>query len=468
MASSKARTFARIGSTEPPPGAPPQLDTAVVLGGSIAGMMAARVLADHAQTVVVVERDAPSTDNSPRHGVPQGTQVHALLPGGNRQMERWFPGFTAEAVAAGAFPATAEQRAAYIDGVPKVRGSSVDMLTATRPFIERQIRRRLLALPNVKALTARVTGLEFSDAAVTAVRYESGGTAGVEPASFVVDAMGRASRLSDWLEAAGWDRPPMTRQITGINYATAFFRRPPGPPTLNAVLALCSAKVGGDLGGATFAAVEDGRWIVMMGGYGECRPGNTIEDMIRRCRRDFPAEFGRVVDNELVSDVVNYRQADSRRRDFAAATHFPARLVAVGDAVASFNPIYGQGMSSAALHASCLSMFLHSGQDLDAAARHFFDLQQVVVDAAWGISTGGDLARPAVVAPRPRGYRFTSWLSQQIIDATVTDARVSRLFDEVTHMVRHPDELAAPAVLSRALAARRHRRPAPAAPLEPS
>ncbi|WP_432826216.1 hypothetical protein [Dactylosporangium sp. CA-092794] len=122
----------------------------------------------------------------------------------------------------------------------------------------------------------------------------------------------------------------------------------------------------------------------------------------------------------------------------------------------------------AALHASCLSMFLHSGQDLDSSARQFFDLQQVVVDAAWGISTGGDLARPSVTAPRPRGYRVTSWLSQQIIDATVTDPQVCRVFDEVTHMVRHPDELAAPAVLRRALTARRHRRPAPTAPLDPN
>ncbi|GLY95526.1 FAD-dependent oxidoreductase [Actinoplanes sp. NBRC 103695] len=465
MASSKARTFARIGSTEPPTGAPRKLDTAIVLGGSVAGLMAARVLADHARTVVVVERDDLTQGGSVRRGVPQGSQVHALLPGGNRQMERWFPGFTTEAVAAGAVRSTAEQRDAYIDGVRKVRGSEVDMLTATRPLFEDQLRRRLLALPNVKTITGRATGLDFSDSSVTAVRYESDGMPGVQPASFVVDAMGRSSRLSDWLEAGGWDRPPMTRQITGINYATALFRRPPGEPDRIAAIALCSPEVGGDLAGVTFSAVEDDRWIVMMGGYGDCRPGHDAEDMIRRCRHDFPAEFGQVAGNDLVRDVVTYRQADSRRRDFAATNRFPARLVAVGDAVASFNPIYGQGMSSAALHSSCLDLFLRSEHALDAPARHFFDLQQVVVDAAWGISTGGDLGRPSVDAPRPRGYRVTSWLTGQIVGATITDPWVGRLFDDVTHMVRHPDELAAPAVLGRALAARFSRRPAPTAPL---
>jgi 2-polyprenyl-6-methoxyphenol hydroxylase-like FAD-dependent oxidoreductase len=468
MASSKARTFARIGSTERPTGAPRRLETAVVLGGSVAGLMAARVLADHARTVVVVERDELTQGGSLRRGVPQGTQVHVLLSGGNRQMERWFPGFTAEAVAAGAVRSTAAQRDAYLDGVRKVRGSQTEGLTATRPFFEDRLRRRLLALPNVKTITGRATGLEFSATAVTAVRYESDGTPGVEPASFVVDAMGRSSRLSDWLEAAGWDRPPMTRQITGINYATALFHRPPGELAQVAALALCSPEVGGDLAGVTFSAVEDDRWIVMMGGYGDCRPGHTAEDMIRRCRQDFPAEFGRVVGNELVRDVVTYRQADSRRRDYAAVSRLPARLVAVGDAVASFNPIYGQGMSSAALHSSCLDLFLRSDHDLDAAARHFFDLQRVVVDAAWGISTGGDLARPSVTAPRPRGHRVRSWLTGRIVGATVTDPRVGRVFDEVTHMVRHPDELATAAVLGRALTARRNRRPAPTAPLDPA
>ncbi|MFG1608024.1 FAD-dependent oxidoreductase [Actinoplanes sp. NPDC049265] len=456
MGSTRARTFARISSVEQPPSKPKQLDTAVVLGGSVAGLMAARVLADHAHSVVVIERDEAS-DDAPRRGVPHGTQLHTLLPGGRRQIDRWFPRFTEEALAAGAVWASAEQRSTYIDGVRKVRGSDADIITATRPFIEGQLRRRLLAVPNVKTITGRATGLTFDDSAVTAVRYESGGTAGVEPASFVVDAMGRSSRLSDWLEAGGWDRPPMIRQVTGINYATALFCRTPEPAERTASFALCSTEFGGDLAGAVFFAVENDRWMVMMGGYGDLRPGRTAEDMIRRCRADFPADFGRVVANGIIGEVLTYRQADSRRREFAAAANLPARLVAVGDAVASFNPIYGQGMSSAALHASCLSMFLRSDPALYAPAQHFFDLQRVVVDAAWSVSAG-----PATAGRRDR---VTSWLTRQIVDATVVDTKVARVFEDVTHMVRHPDHLAAPAVLRRLLSAQRRRRPAPTAPM---
>jgi 2-polyprenyl-6-methoxyphenol hydroxylase-like FAD-dependent oxidoreductase len=452
---SAASMFAGIGSVSPPAGVPARLGTAVVLGGSVAGLLAARVLADHADRVLIIERDADPAPGGPRPGVPQGSQVHALLPGGGRQLERWFPGYTGEAVARGALLAAPGDRTQWIDGVAKVRGCPVDLLCATRPFLEGEIRRRVRDLPGVSVVAGRVTGLDFDGNAVTEVRYEAGGTTVRREAEFVVDATGRSSRVGDWLRSAGWDAPVLTRQIAGINYATVFFRRGPDLPPCIAGLAQRSAKRSGDLAGAAFSAVEDDRWIVMMAGFGPSRPGADIADFVRRCHDDFPAEFGRLASNDPVGDVVTYRQADSRRRDWLDAGRYPARLVAVGDAVASFNPLYGQGMTSAALHASCLALFLRSGDDLGEPARAFFALQRVVVDAAWGMSTGGDLTRPSVTAPKPRGYRATSWLTGQIIAASVTDPVLSRLFDEVAFMLRHPSELARPRVVARALRTRK-------------
>lgn len=447
------KTFAAVASTEPPRGTPARLGRAVVLGGSVAGMLAARVLADHAETVLVIERDEPE-GSAPRRSVPQGGQAHALLAAGYRQLERWFPGFTERAVADGACLVAQEQMATYSEGVRKARGADIELLCATRPFLESQVRSALFALPNVKAVTGRVTGLEFSDTAVTGVRLEHGH----EPADLVVDAMGRASVLSNWLAEAGWESPPLTRVVTGVNYATAFFRRLPGDHPIAAALA--TNPPGAVLSGASFLPVEGDRWIMMMAGVGEHRPGATTEDLIRRCRQELPEPFGRIVTNELLGEVATYRQGDSRRRDFAGCERLPARLVAVGDAVASFNPIYGQGMSSAALHASCLSMFLRSESDLDAPARPFFALQQVIVDAAWRISTAHDGAKQTSARDR-----VTRWLVRQVVNATVTDARVNAVFQAVGQMVEHPAVLARPRVLWRAIRARRHPRPAPTPPL---
>jgi 2-polyprenyl-6-methoxyphenol hydroxylase-like FAD-dependent oxidoreductase len=465
MAASAAKSFAEIGSDQPPDGPRAGLGTAIVLGGSVAGMLAARVLADHAETVVIIERDPLTRGTGGRRGVPQSSQVHALLAGGSRQLERWFPGFIARAVDAGASLVPPARQAMYIDGVRKVPAADINLLSATRPFLEGRIRAELLERPNVKVVTGQVTGLEIGATAVTAVRYESDGVAGREPGDLVVDAMGRASRLSAWLESAGWERPPVTRVTTGINYATAFFRRPAGEQPLDTVLAIPGNLLRKDAGGAVFSAVEGDRWIAMMGGYGDFRPGSTAEDMIRRFRTELPAPFGHVAANQMVGEVATYRQADSRRRDFWACERLPARLAVVGDAVASFNPLYGQGMSSAALHASALSMFLRSNPDLDAPARDFLALQRVIVDAAWQISASEDRTGPEEQNRMPARDRLARRIVDLIIRASITDRAVNAAFQEVTQMLRHPGTLAGPAVVWRAWRARKNSLPAPTPPL---
>jgi 2-polyprenyl-6-methoxyphenol hydroxylase-like FAD-dependent oxidoreductase len=220
-------------------------------------------------------------------------------------------------------------------------------------------------------------------------------------------------------------------------------------------MALHSPGTSPDVAGAAVFAVEDGRWMAMMAGYGDNRPGSSSEDFVRRLRDQFPPEFGAVAGNEMLGDIGTYRHADSRRRDFHALKRFPSRLVSVGDAVASFNPVYGQGMTAAALHAACLSVYLRSRPDLGLPARRFFDRQKVVVDAAWSTSTSADLALPHVDGPYPRGYRLSSWISRQIVAATVTDVAVARRFNEVVSMRAHPRSLVTPGLVLAALRANR-------------
>ena len=453
MSLSPARVFAALNAVRPSDQASPVMGKAVVIGGSIAGLLAARALADFAESVVVIDRDDLHVPGH-RPGVPQGTQLHALLPGGFLQLERLFPGFREQALAQGAVEAPPSARRNYLDGRLKVVvPDDADSLAGSRPLLEGLIRQQVLRLPNVKTITARATGLVLDGAVTTGVRYDVGGAPGVESADLVVDAMGRSSRLSDWLEQAGWDRPAMRRMSVHLNYATALFRRREENPRHTVVLALNSPRMSSDVAGAAFFAVEDGRWMAMMAGYADNRPGRTPEDFVRRLREQFPPEFHEVADSELLGDVQTYRHADSRRRDFHTLRRFPAGLVPVGDAVASFNPVYGQGITAAALHAACLSTYLRSRPDLRLPAREFLALQRVVVDAAWSLSTSADLALPHVDGPYPRGYRLSSWVSRQIVTATITDVATARRFNEVVSMREHPSSLASPRVLLGALRA---------------
>jgi len=169
--------------------------------------------------------------------------------------------------------------------------------------------------------------------------------------------------------------------------------------------------------------------------------------------RDFPAEFGQVATTaERVGEVITYHQADSRRRDFHRLRRFPARLVAAGDAVASFNPVYGQGMTSAMLHASCLSEYLRGEPDLAKPASSYFADVKVIVDAAWQVSTTADLALPHVDGPYPRGYRVVRWLSGLIFNASTRDQTVNHQLALVTSMLAHPSALISSRLLLRVLA----------------
>jgi 2-polyprenyl-6-methoxyphenol hydroxylase-like FAD-dependent oxidoreductase len=425
------------------------MDTAVVLGGSIAGLLAARVLADHAGSVVIIEKDDPGTSAAPRPGVPQDTQIHVLLRGGLVQLERWFPGFTAEATAAGARPVPSDKRLVYVGsarrGPARLRTAT---LSGTRPFLEAQIRRHTLALPNVKVITARVTGLECGAGAVTGVRYESAGEAGQQCADFVVDAMGRSSRLSQWLAQAGWQRPPVQRMRVQINYATALLRRLDTDPDVRVVL-WRAADPSSTVRGAVMTQVEGGRWMITLSGVVDNRPGRTPEDFIRVCESVLPPEFGAVAKpGRIIGEIATYRHAENLRRDFWAVARMPARLIVTGDAVASFNPVYGQGMSAAALHASALSEYLRSGPDLARPARKFFALQKVVVDAAWEASTLADLALPHVDGPYPRGYRRRQWIRKQVMAASLRDPRIGQRADLVGFMLRDPRLLSSPGTLA--------------------
>nr|WP_063779346.1 hypothetical protein [Kibdelosporangium sp. MJ126-NF4]CEL19916.1 Gll1952 protein [Kibdelosporangium sp. MJ126-NF4]CTQ97140.1 Gll1952 protein [Kibdelosporangium sp. MJ126-NF4] len=457
MPESAGRVFARLSTDEPIANTEVVMGRAVVLGGSIAGLLAARVLSAHAESVVLIERDELPASAQRRRGTPHDGQLHTLMHGGRMQLERFFPGFGEQARAEGAIVSTAMNICAYADGVRKVSDGRMGLISSSRPFLESLIRRRTLDLPNVKVITCRAKGLVVEGNAVTGVRCATDSDEWVEEADFVVDATGRASKVGDWLADNGWQRPAMRRMAIDINYTTGLFTREPGDPELAAAIAYRTATSAPPrVATAAITAIERDRWLITIANYGRQEPIRGVEEFRSLCAGQ-PPVYREATSGEPVGDLLTYRQAESRRRDFHLLRRFPARLISVGDAVASFNPVYGQGMSSAALHASALSDYLRSGPDLDEPAFRFFQLQRVVVDAAWQISTSADLARPDVHGPYPRGYRFSSWLVGQIVDASIVDQRTAVRFNSVTYMRTHPSTLIKPSTLVRAFRVNRGR-----------
>jgi 2-polyprenyl-6-methoxyphenol hydroxylase-like FAD-dependent oxidoreductase len=460
MPPSPSRLFSEISTAERPAETSVVMRRAVVLGGSIAGLIAARVLSDHAEEVLIIERDSSEVVDGPRPGVPQGSQVHALLPAGQIQLERWFPGIADEALALGApLPPSDEGTAKiFVNGVlglPPAPSAIGPMLITTRPFLEALVRRRTLAVDNIRMAYGRADGLVFADRCVTGARYvpEGGTEPVVEPADLVVDAMGRSSRLSDWLADNGWLRPPMQRMPIKLNYATALYKQDEKVSDTWVVVYHTMAGKGRTARIGGINSVERDRWIMLVAGYDEDRPSRDVADFTARCREHYPEMFGDIAEHgEMLGGVVTYHQADSRRRDFHKLDRMPPGLVAAGDAIASFNPVYGQGMTSATLHASCLSAYLRSDPKLhEEPAWAYFDQVRVIVDAAWQISTSADIELPHVDGPYPPGYKVTKWFGDLVFRTSLTDPVLSARLNRVTTMLDHPATLSQPGTLLRAL-----------------
>ncbi|MFJ3875928.1 FAD-dependent oxidoreductase [Streptomyces sp. NPDC090077] len=422
----------------------------VVLGGSIAGLAATRALRGQGMKVTIVEPDGLAT-TGPRGGVPQGGQLHALLDMGRTQAERWFPGLSKDLVADGAVLGSGSEIQLFENGTRKVSVPGNELIGVSRTLLEDHIRRRTLLDDGTSVIAGRACGLDIRGGRVTGVRVRAADpdpdAVTVVPADAVVDATGRSSRLTSWLAAQGWPQPPVDRMRIDLGYATARFRRGGELPGVSVAHQLppagASAAEQPDTG--AMAAVEGGQWMAVIVAYAENRPSRDPAEFLRRMREMEAGPFGVVADRcTMIGEVETYGMAHSLRRNWWAVDRLPGGLFVAGDAVASFNPVYGQGMTSAFLHASCLAAYLRKGADLHAPAHAYFRHIRVVVDAAWEVSTLSDLAQPHVTGPYPRGYRLARKMADWMGRASTTDAWVNGRFLDVVNMRRRPADLRTP------------------------
>jgi 2-polyprenyl-6-methoxyphenol hydroxylase-like FAD-dependent oxidoreductase len=448
---------------------------AVVIGGSMAGLLAARVLADHFDEVTVVERDPlPDGPAEPRKGVPQGRQLHGLLTKGSEILESLFPGFESALVEAGAIRFDFGHEAAWyhFGGWKKSFASGVSCISASRPLIELEVRRRVLALPNVRLRDdCEVTGLAVTDdrARVSGVklrpRGDAGGAGGDETlaADLTVDASGRGTRLPRWLAELGYERPRETAVKVDVVYGGRVYRVPEGrsapnrsPHPWKMIYVIADEPASSRIGAVL--EIEGGRYIAVLVGRAGDSPPSDPEGYLAYARTLPTGEIGRVLaELEPLGDVEMYKFPANLRRHYDEMARFPEALVVVGDALASFNPIYGQGMTTAALDAMALDASLveqrrgHGPGRVAGLARHYLRAASRAADAPWAMTTGEDFRDPAVEGRRPLLYPVMKWFLGRVHRACTVDTEVFGVFLRAMHLLDGPEKLLAPGMALRVL-----------------
>jgi 2-polyprenyl-6-methoxyphenol hydroxylase-like FAD-dependent oxidoreductase len=435
----------------------PSKQHAIVLGGSLGGLMQARVLKNHFAKVTIIEKDKVERKVFSRKGQPQTRHLHGLLPAGFQVMSHYFPDLKEDLVQNGALVADfAKDMIWYTHGGYRKRFEmNLDAVTLSRPTLEHLIRERVLNLPGIELIDeAKVKGLVFKkkQGRVAGIQYQntSGETIDLS-ADLIIDVTGRSSRSAQWLTEMGFVAPTQTEVKVNVGYATRTYQRDPDSALgkswmLHTPEAPFESRFGG------MFPIEGDRWILTVGGWHGDFAG-IDEASFNQFVKELPMpEFYDIISqSEPLSEVMTYKFPHSLRRHYEHLRSFPVGYLVAGDAVCSFNPVYGQGMTSASLQARLLDQILSEGVVEQKLALTFFKKVAKIIDIPWQMAVGEDFRYPATQGPKPFGIELINKYITLVHRATLRDQVVCDAFLRVMSLLEAPMSLFRPRIFWRVM-----------------
>ena len=434
---------------------------AIVLGGSLAGLLAAKVLSQHYAQVTIIEKDTVHRQPEARKGQPQTRHLHGLLPRGLQVMCKYFPGLLEELNSYGAkvvdfansmnWFCYGAYRKSFCMGI---KGAFV-----SRPLLEHIIRERVLALPNVH-LVDNITAKHFIATGdkhkITGVVTEEKNTGQTQShaAQLVIDTTGRGSQTPKWLQELGYGEISVSEVRVYVGYTTRMYQRDPGDQRGETWM-VCTPQAPSEkrFGGAF--PIEGNKWLVTVGGWhGDHAPTENSGYLEFVKSLPNPNLYDIVSKSAPLSEFFQYKFPLSVRRHYEKLHHFPKGFLVLGDAFSSFNPIYGQGMSAAALQAEVLDQLLQDKVPEKEFAKVFFKRSKKIVDTIWELATGEDFRYPQTIGSRPPGIKLINKYVAHVHRATTKDEVVCGAFLKVISLLKPPASLFHPKILWRVMSAK--------------
>lgn len=430
----------------------------LLLGASMAGLLAARVLAEHFTEVLLVDRDELTEVTGYRRGVPHGRHAHGLVARGQQILEAQFPGLTNELHAAGVVPGdfSADVRWHFNGTLMAKCNSGLVCVPAIRPVLEYHVRRRVAQIPNVTFLErCDIIGLQTTPDRSQVIgarvqRQEAGSQEEVLLADLVIDVTGRGSRTPAWLEELGYQRPQDEKVRIDLAYTTRHYQLRSDP--FGTDLAIIPAATPQNPRGAFFHKIVGGKGrieISLTGLLGDHPPTDPDGFLAFVKSLPVPDIYEAIRIAEPLNDPVMFKFPVSTRRHYERLTQFPRNYLVMGDAVCSFNPVYAQGMTVSALESLVLARHLQGGNVPDATA--FFADVSREIDSPWDFTVGADLGYPGVEGKRTAQIRFANAYVAKLQNGAAHDPKLSESFIRVAGLIEPPQSILRPGTILRVL-----------------
>src|ERR1700758_1362076 len=432
-------------------------ERAIVVGGGIAGLSAARAVSDRFRQVVILDRDELPDSVTPRPGDPQGKHPQGLLVGGLKALEQLFPGFGDELRKAGAVPINRGFDFLYElpgqDHWPRIKLDH-PTYSMTRPLLERTLRRQGERLENVKVRGGgRVLSIigEAGAGAATDICYRTPeGKLETLQSDLIVDASGNGSLTLEFLKASR-RRSPVEESI-GINthYSSGLFDRVDIRDNYKIAYTLPNAPE--ESRGGLIISAENDTFQVVLIGRGEEIPPIKETDYRSYARKLWTPTISNAIKNaKLLTEITPNSFHQSRWRHFAKVIDFPRGLLPIGDAICRFNPVHGQGMSVAARQASLLFDLLgkSNGDLLSTLASDFLPKAEDLIADPWVMSAVPDFVYPETTGVRPKNLEESLNFQKGLGRLAALDADVFELLMDVRHLLKPLDALNDPLITSR-------------------
>ncbi len=421
---------------------------AIILGAGIGGCFAAAAISKFFEETIIVERDKLPTEPLPRPGVPQGTHIHGLLRRPLEIASKLLPGFEDDLLKAGAFSlmwGTESRFHDYGSWHPE-RETGVRVAAQSRPLLEHVLRQRVLALPGV-ILRDSTTVVDYFLQGATArgvlVKTQEGPVTQLA-ADLVIESTGRMSQIVSQLKTHGFGAVDTTELGVDIGYASAYFTRSSddGKSPHAAVIRSVAPRTRSGV----LWPIEDDRWVISLSGrFSDFPPGDDEGFLEYAKTLEHPAIHEVLLKEKRVTGFTRFLIPRIYWRRYEKMQRFPDRLVPIGDTVSVFNPVYGQGMSVASLHAEqlrdLLDTLVEEGATLDGVSRKALPRIASMTEWAWSMTEPVDLIYEKTKGVRPEGFADRIAFSKVIRNSLGDHPELQDVFMAVMNLLAPPEVL---------------------------